>query len=57
MSTLALLFHAWRLRRVRWALRTLNRRMAAYEAAYGRPAILLNAADLRAAGLTPVVRL
>lgn len=56
MSPLARLVHAWRLRRVRWALRTLNRRMAAYEAAYGRPAIRLDAADLRDAGLAPIAR-
>lgn len=53
MNPLALLLHAWRLRQVRWALRTLNHRMAAYEAAYGRPAIRLDAADLRAASLQP----
>lgn len=39
MSPLALILHAWRLRRVRWAMRTLNRRLAAYEVAYGRPAL------------------
>lgn len=36
MSSLATLLHAWRLRRIRWAMRTLNRRLAAYEAAYGQ---------------------
>lgn len=56
MSPLAILLHAWRLRQVRWALRRLNRRMAVYEAAYGRPAILLDAADLRDAGLAPIAR-
>lgn len=28
------LLHAWRLRRIRWAMRTLNRRLDAYERAY-----------------------
>lgn len=37
MSPFAILLHAWRLRRIRRAMRTLSRRMAAYEAAYGLP--------------------
>ena len=36
MSPLALILHTWRLRRIRWATRALKRRLAAYEAAYGR---------------------
>lgn len=36
MSLFAVLLHRWRLWRIRWAARTLNRRMAAYERAYGR---------------------
>ena len=39
MSPLPALLRAWRLRRIRWAMRTLDRRLVAYEAAYGRPAI------------------
>ncbi|MCJ2051240.1 hypothetical protein [Methylobacterium sp. J-070] len=52
MSPLGLLLHAWRLRRVRWALQTLNRRLAAYEASYGLAAVQLTDEDWRAAGLT-----
>ncbi|MCJ2018631.1 hypothetical protein MKK84_14490 [Methylobacterium sp. E-065] len=47
----ALLLHTWRLRRVRWAFSTLNRRLAAYEAAYGLDAVRLTDEDLRTAGL------
>lgn len=36
MSPLALLLHAWRLRKIRWAMQTLNRRLTAYEIAYGK---------------------
>lgn len=37
MSPFALLLHAWRLRRIRWSMRTATKRMLAYEAAYGLP--------------------
>ncbi|GJE00012.1 hypothetical protein [Methylobacterium isbiliense] len=32
----AALLHAWRLRRVRWAMAALRRRLEVYERAYGR---------------------
>lgn len=48
----ALLLHTWRLRRIRWAFATLNRRLAAYEAAYGLAAVRLTDEDLHTAGLT-----
>ncbi|WP_173009407.1 hypothetical protein [Methylobacterium sp. P1-11] len=52
MSPLALLLHTWRLRRVRRAFATLNRRLAAYERAYGTGAFRLTDGDLRTAGIT-----
>lgn len=52
MSPLAILIHAWRLRRVRRAFATLNRRLTAYEAAYGTGAIQLTDEDLRDFGLS-----
>lgn len=48
----ALLLHSWRLRRIRWAFSTLNRRLAAYERAYGTGAIRLTDEDLRTVGLS-----
>lgn len=51
-SPLAILLHAWRLRRVRRAFATLNRRLAAYELAYGTGAIRLTDEDLRTTGLS-----
>ena len=56
MSALAILLHAWRLRRIRWAMSTLDRQLAAYEAAYGRSALRLSAEDLRNAGLARIAR-
>lgn len=53
-SPLGLLLHAWRLRRVRWAFATLNRRLAAYEASYGLAAVRLTDEDLRTAGLSRI---
>lgn len=41
VSPLAILLHARRLRRVRRAFATLNRRLTAFEAAYGTGAIRL----------------
>ncbi len=35
MSLFALMLHTWRLRRIRWAMRTATKRMLAYEALYG----------------------
>ena len=37
MNPLAILLHTWRLRRIRWVFATLNRRLSAYEVAYGLP--------------------
>lgn len=37
MSAPALLLHAWRLRRIRWAMAALRRRLEAYEQAYRHP--------------------
>jgi len=51
-SPFGILLHAWRLRRVRRAFQTLNRRLAAYERAYGTGAIQLTDEDLRTVGLT-----
>ena len=55
MNALALLLQTWRLRRLRWAFATLNRRLAAYEAAYGLAAVKLTAGDLRSEGLRRAV--
>lgn len=54
MSPLGIILHAWRLRRVRWAFSTLNRRLDAYERAYGAGAIRLTDEDLRSAGLNRI---
>ncbi|MCJ2102695.1 hypothetical protein [Methylobacterium sp. E-046] len=51
-SPFGLLLHAWRLRRVRWAFATLNRRLAAYEASYGLASVRLTDEDLLTAGLS-----
>ena len=49
----AILLHTWRLRRVRQAFATLNRRLSAYERAYGTGTIRLTDEDVRAVGLSP----
>ncbi|MBY0300050.1 MAG: hypothetical protein K2X71_29105 [Methylobacterium sp.] len=36
MSLPATLLHTWRLKRIRWAMAALRRRLEAYERAYGR---------------------
>lgn len=45
MSLAARLLHTWRLRRIRWAMRTATKRMLSYEAAYGLPPFLGSAED------------
>ena len=47
----ALLLHNWRLKRIRWAMAKLNRRLAAYEEAYGTGAFQMTDDELRAAGV------
>ena len=42
MSAIHLLLHNYRLRRIRWAMQTLNRRIEAYERAYGCAPFLWN---------------
>ncbi|WP_165602097.1 hypothetical protein [Methylobacterium indicum] len=37
MSALAIILHAWRLRRIRRAMREFGASVEAYERAYGRP--------------------
>lgn len=50
-NPLALLLHTWRLRRIRWATETLNRRLTVYETAYGCAAVRLRTEDLEQTGL------
>lgn len=54
MSPLTIQLHTWRLRRVRRAFATLNRRLAAYEAAYGLAALHPTGEDHGNAGHTGI---